>query len=113
MKKISILGSTGSIGTQTLEVIRTHADLFKAAVLSCGHNIELFREQLREFSPEFAVCAEEKDCIELEKEFPHIKFGFGMEALCAAAGFGSADITVNALLGMMGLRPLRDRKSVV
>ncbi len=105
MKRISILGSTGSIGTQTLEVIRTHSEDFKVAALCCGHNTELFRRQLKEFEPAFAVCAEEKDCLDLAAEFKNISFDFGMRGLCAAAELPEADIVVNSLLGMMGLRP--------
>ncbi len=104
MKKISILGSTGSIGTQTLDVIKSHSEEFKLVGLSCGHNIELFKKQLYEFKPEFASCADEKDCASLSREFPEIHFSYGMEGLCACAAL-DVDIVVNALLGMMGLRP--------
>ncbi len=105
MIKISLLGSTGSIGTQTLEVVRRHKDEFIVTALACGHNISLFKKQLAEFRPEIAVCAEEADCKALSAEFQDIEFSYGMEGLCAAASFEGADIVVNALLGMMGLRP--------
>ena len=105
MKRISILGSTGSIGTQTLDVIRTHSDEFCAIGLSCGHNVDLFRNQLLEFKPLFAACADEADCRELAKEFPDIHFEYGMEGLCNCASLADADIVVNSLLGMMGIRP--------
>ncbi len=105
MKKISVLGSTGSIGTQTLEVVSKYSDSFQIVGLTCGHNIDLFKKQLAEFKPYYAACTEEKDCIELNKEFPDIVFGYGMEGLCQAARLKEADIVVNSLLGMMGLRP--------
>ena len=105
MKNISILGSTGSIGTQTLEVIRKHSDSFQLIGISCGHNIELFKKQLAEFKPKFASCAEESDCVKLKAEFPEIEFAYGMDGLCQCASLDGVDIVVNSLLGMMGLRP--------
>ena len=108
MKKLSILGSTGSIGTQTLDIVRKHKDEFEISALTCGHNIELFRQQLKEFSPSFAVCAEERDMIVLAKEFPCIEFSHGLDGICTAASSADAEMTVNALLGMMGIRPTYD-----
>ena len=105
MKKISVLGSTGSIGTQTLDIVRNHRDEYEIISLSCGHNISLFREQLSEFKPSFAVVAEEKDMVELSKKFPGIHFSYGIDGLCEAATISEADIVVNALLGMMGIKP--------
>jgi len=105
MKKISILGSTGSIGTQTLEVISQFPEQFQVCGLTCGHNIELFREQVKKFKPYYAACAEESDCLKLNKEFPDVVFGYGMEGICTAASLEEADIVVNSLMGMMGLRP--------
>ncbi len=105
MKKLSVLGSTGSIGTQTLDIVRNHSDEFNIASLTCGHNIQLFRKQLEEFRPEFAVCAEEKDMEILAKEFPHIEFSWGLDGICTAASLESADMVVNSLLGMMGIKP--------
>lgn len=105
MKKISILGSTGSIGTQTLEVIKNHSDEFQVLALSCGHNIELFRKQLKEFRPKFAVCANEEDAKVLSKEYPGIDFAYGMDGLCQLSSLEECDMVVNSLLGMMGLRP--------
>lgn len=105
MKKISVLGSTGSIGTQTLDIVRNHRDEYEIISLSCGHNISLFREQLSEFKPSFAVVAEEKDMVEISKDYPCIHFSYGIDGLCEAATISEADIVVNALLGMMGIKP--------
>lgn len=105
MKTLVVLGSTGSIGTQTLEVVRRHKDLFKVLALSCGHNTDLFREQLKEFAPKYAACADEKDAAALSKEFPKTEFSYGIDGLCALASLSECDIVVNALLGMMGLAP--------
>ena len=65
MKKIAVLGSTGSIGTQALDVAERYPDEFSVAALSCGHNIALLREQIRKFSPAAVCVAEEKDAAEL------------------------------------------------
>ena len=105
MKKLSILGSTGSIGTQTLDIVRKHSDEFQIEALTCGHNISLFREQLKEFAPSFAVCADEKDMEVLSKEFPSIEFSYGINGICTAASQTRAEMVVNSLLGMMGIRP--------
>ena len=105
MKKIALLGSTGSIGTQTLEVIRTHKDEFSVCAMSCGRNIDLFREQLKEFRPAYAAVAGEKDALELSHEFPGISFGFGIDGICTAGAGSGADMAVNALLGMLGIQP--------
>ncbi len=108
MKNLSILGSTGSIGTQTLDIVRKHSDEFKVIALTCGHNINLFREQLKEFSPKFAVCAEESDMKILSKEFPHIDFSYGLDGICTAASLEDVHMVVNSLLGMMGIKPTYD-----
>ncbi len=105
MKTISILGSTGSIGTQTLELVRRHPEQFRIEALTAGHNTELLRQQIREFHPEFAVCAEMSDAVQLAAEFPEVQFGFGPEAICVAASYGSSEMIVNSLLGMMGIEP--------
>ena len=105
MKKIAVLGSTGSIGTQSLEVVRTHPDRFLVTALTCGKNIDLFREQLTEFRPEFAAVASEEDCIALSAEYPHIEFSFGINGITSCAVNSGADVVINSLLGMMGILP--------
>ena len=64
MKKLAILGSTGSIGTQTLGVVKKYPDRFEVTALSCGHNITLFEKQLAEFTPKLACVSDEKDALE-------------------------------------------------
>jgi 1-deoxy-D-xylulose-5-phosphate reductoisomerase len=105
MQKIAILGSTGSIGTQALEVVRTHSDRFKVTSMTAGLNIPLLREQLMEFKPDFAGTALQEDAQALSREFPDIDFFYGMEGLCAAATDSQADIVLNGLMGMLGLLP--------
>ena len=105
MKKIALLGSTGSIGTQTLDVVRQHPQQFEITVLTCGKNIELFRKQLEDFSPVFAVTQREEDAKALKKEFPAVEFSWGKEGLIQAAIHPESDVLLNALTGMMGLEP--------
>ena len=104
MKKITILGSTGSIGTQSLEVIRNNPDRFRVEALTCGANADLMAEQIREFRPAFAVTASEADAQRLSKEFPDVEFGWGREGLVTAAK-GGCDMVLNSLMGMRGLEP--------
>ncbi|MGN0379340.1 MAG: 1-deoxy-D-xylulose-5-phosphate reductoisomerase [Butyrivibrio sp.] len=106
MKNISILGSTGSIGTQTLDVVRNNSDINVVAI-TAGHNIKLLAEQIREFRPAFVAVAEEKDIAELRLLVPDAEYeaGYGMEGLVAAATRADADIVVTAIVGMIGIVP--------
>ena len=104
MKKIAILGSTGSIGTQTLEVIEENRDCFQVTALSCDQNTALLERQIEIFQPEMAVVSVEADARRLAAQYPHVAFLSGMEGLCAAAR-SDCDLVVNALVGMRGLLP--------
>jgi len=104
MKKVAILGSTGSIGTQALDVIEQNREEFKVSVISCASRIELLEEQIKKFAPEAVVTAEEKDALYLSRKYPHIEADFGVNGLNAAAS-GDADIILNSLVGMRGLVP--------
>lgn len=106
MKKLSILGSTGSIGTQTLEVVRENADLHITA-LAAGANIELLEKQIREFKPQYVAVWDEKKAIEL-KDFikdTNTKVVSGMEGLIFISTLEEIDIVVTAVVGMIGIRP--------
>lgn len=108
MKYISILGSTGSIGTQTLDVVRQHSDKIKVAAISGNKNIELLEKQIIEFNPELCCVMDEDKALELNKILPpHIKTEIvsGMEGLIAVAEFEKSEIIVTAVSGMIGLQP--------
>lgn len=106
MKKIAILGSTGSIGTQTLEVVRAQGDLQVTAMVA-GHNIDLFEQQIREFLPRNVAVWEEKDAYDLRTRVADlgVKVHFGMEGLIEIAADPDSEILVTAIVGMLGLRP--------
>ncbi len=106
MKKIAILGSTGSIGTQTLEVVETQGDIIVTA-LAAGSNIKLLEEQARKFLPKLVCVWEEEKARELAvsiKDLP-VRVVFGMEGLIEAATEPTAEIVVTAVVGMIGIRP--------
>jgi len=105
VKHISLLGATGSVGTQTLDVIREHPDSFKLVAFSSGRNIELTRQIIAEFQPALVSVTEKEDCDKLKVEFANTKFTFGQEGLVEVAVFDKADILVNAVLGSVGLYP--------
>lgn len=107
MKNISILGSTGSIGTQTLDVVRSYSDEITVTALAAGHNIEALAKQVREFRPKLVCVAEEVDIKRLKLLVPDIEYQacYGMEGLIQTATHTEADIVVTAIVGMMGIRP--------
>ena len=105
MKHIAVLGSTGSIGTQTLDVVRKYPDKFAVSALSCGRRTDLLRSQIREFSPECVCVAQEDEASRLRAEFGGLTVFSGEEGLCVLAKENSAETVVNGLLGMMGIRP--------
>ena len=105
MKSISILGSTGSIGTQTLDVIRSHPKEFRAIALSGFNEIETIQSQVKEFRPKlFWVGAEEKIGL-LERQFPDTRFVSGKKGLVEVATFEESDTVIGAIVGFAGLRP--------
>lgn len=106
MKKISILGSTGSIGTQTLDVVRKNKDI-EVAALAAGHNIKALAGQIREFSPKLVCIAEESSAAELRALTGGLKYElcFGPEGLVQAAVMPEAELVVTAVVGMMGIVP--------
>ena len=108
MKYISILGSTGSIGTQTLDVVREHSDKINVTAISGNKNIELLKEQIIEFKPHICCVMDENNAFALKKMLPsHIKTEIisGMEGLIATAEYEKSETIVTAVSGMIGLKP--------
>jgi 1-deoxy-D-xylulose-5-phosphate reductoisomerase len=105
LKKISLLGATGSIGTQTLDVIKNHPTEFQLVAMSVGSNIELTRKIIIDFQPELVSVKEKHDYDTLKTEFPFIKFVYGIEGIIEVAVFKHAEVVVNAVLGSVGLGP--------
>ncbi len=106
MKQIAILGSTGSIGTQTLEIVREQGDISVQA-LTAGKNINLLERQIREFRPKLAAVWEEADARQLRlrvSDLP-VKIVSGMDGLIEAAVLPETELLVTAVVGMIGLRP--------
>lgn len=106
MKKIAILGSTGSIGTQTLDVAREQGDL-EIIALSCGGNIRLMEEQMREFRPKLVSVWDEADAKALRENTKdlNIPITYGMDGLLEVAVHPESEILVTAIVGMLGIRP--------
>ena len=106
-KRIAILGSTGSIGTQALQVIEEHADLFEARVLTAGRNAELLVEQARRFLPQCVVIADEAryDYVLEALADTDVQVYAGADALCQVVELPSVDMVLTALVGFSGLRP--------
>ena len=103
---ISLLGATGSIGTQALDVIRENSDQFKLAAISAGKNIELVRGIIQDFKPEFVAVERKEDCDTLKSEFPFgTKFSYGEDGMTEAAVYAKSNILLNAVIGSIGLSP--------
>ncbi len=106
-RKIAILGSTGSIGTQTLDVVRRHPDLFEVALLSARSSTDLLIRQALEFDPAHVVICDESRYQTVADALQHsdTKVWAGVDSLCDLAGMDGVDIVVGAMVGFSGLRP--------
>lgn len=106
MKKIGILGSTGSIGTQTLEIVRNNPDV-KVIALAAGSNVTLLEKQIREFEPKVAVLWSEKAAADLKERVADlpVRVLSGMEGLLEIAVLPEVEVLVTAIVGMIGIRP--------
>ena len=107
MKYISLLGATGSIGQQTIDVVRNHPEQFRIVAFSAGKNIELVRTYINEFKPELISVQTKEDYETLKAEYSHqkVNFTYGDEGLVAVAVYHKASILVNAVMGSVGLFP--------
>jgi 1-deoxy-D-xylulose-5-phosphate reductoisomerase len=104
MKNIAILGSTGSIGTQTLEIVDRFPDLFNIISLAANRNVQLLKYQIEKFKPEFVVVSDEKNAQILSKQVD-IEVLAGEENIVTAASDNRVDLVINSLVGKSGLRP--------
>lgn len=106
MKKIGILGSTGSIGTQTLEIVRSNPDL-QVVALAAGSNVNLMEQQVREFHPMLAVMGSEEASADLKSRIADTdtKVLAGMEGMLELAVLPQMEVLVTAIVGMIGIRP--------
>jgi 1-deoxy-D-xylulose-5-phosphate reductoisomerase len=107
VKRISILGSTGSVGTQALEVVRDHPATFKVVVLSALKNSELLIQQAKEFKPAIVVICDESKYNEVKNALSalNIKVLAGEAALSEVAAYEDSDVVLTALMGSVGLKP--------
>lgn len=103
MKKISLLGATGSIGIQTIDILQAHPDSFKLVAFSSGRNLDKTREIIRALQPELVSVQNEEDALLLKSEFPQTSFTFGRAGLVEVATHPDVSVLVNAVLGSVGL----------
>ncbi|ODV55243.1 1-deoxy-D-xylulose-5-phosphate reductoisomerase [Lysinibacillus fusiformis] len=103
MKKISLLGATGSIGWQTYDILKEQREAFQLVAFSSGKNIEKTREMIDNLKPELVSMQLEEDALLLAKEYPTIHFTFGVKGLVEVATHPDSTILVNAVLGSVGL----------
>jgi len=106
MKRLAVLGSTGSIGTATLDIIRQHPTRFHASVLAAGSNIELLARQAADFRPDLLAVGSSAAAADLSRRFPDTSVVFGPDGLMRAACHENVDLVVGALVGAVGLAPV-------
>ena len=106
MKKIAILGSTGSIGTQTLEIVRNNPDL-KVVAMAAGTNVALMEEQIREFKPKKVAMWSEQAANDLRTRIAdlNVEVAYGMDGLLEVSTMEEMEVLVTAIVGMIGIRP--------
>ncbi|MBQ7954310.1 MAG: 1-deoxy-D-xylulose-5-phosphate reductoisomerase [Lachnospiraceae bacterium] len=117
MKKLGILGSTGSIGTQALDVVRANGEL-KVTALAAGSSVDKMEQQIREFHPKIAVMWEEKAAADLRERVADldVKVSYGMDGLMEIAAFAEVEVLLTAVVGMIGIRPtieaIKNKKTI-
>ncbi|MBE5853650.1 MAG: 1-deoxy-D-xylulose-5-phosphate reductoisomerase [Lachnospiraceae bacterium] len=107
MKKIGVMGSTGSIGTQTLDIVRNYPDRLEIVALAAGSSVELLEQQIREFKPRYAAMWSEEAAKDLKARVADldIEIGYGMDGLLKMAVLSEMEVLVTAIVGMIGIRP--------
>lgn len=110
MKRVTILGATGSIGTQTLDVISQNSDDFEVVALTASESVEKMAELIQRFCPSYAVMKNEEKAEELRKLLPNhsCEILYGMEGFVAVSTLPNVDVVVAAMVGMIGLRPVME-----
>ncbi|MBF2345499.1 1-deoxy-D-xylulose-5-phosphate reductoisomerase [Listeria seeligeri] len=108
MKKIILLGATGSIGTQALTIVRENPDKFQVVALSFGRNMDRGRAIIQEFKPKMVAVWHTRDKVTLQAEFPDLKVFNGLEGLREVSTYPDCDILLNAVMGSVGLLPTLD-----
>lgn len=109
MKKLTILGSTGSIGSQTLDVVRQHPGDFEITALTAGYNVDKMVQQIREFHPVYAVMKDEKTARLLQERLngsEMTRILSGMDGFCYVSTLDEVDVVVASMVGMIGLKPV-------
>lgn len=116
MKKISLLGTTGSIGLQTIDIIVQNPEDFQLVAFSSGRNIEKTKEIIALTKPELVSVQQERDALALQKQFPNVQFTYGLQGLIEVATHPDTTVFVNAVLGSVGLEStlaaIRMQKSI-
>jgi 1-deoxy-D-xylulose-5-phosphate reductoisomerase len=105
MKRVAILGSTGSIGTQALEVIASNPRRLVASLLTCNSRVDVLRRQIDRFRPEAVAVGRDADAVELGREYPDLRIYCGAEGLRDAIASEDCDVVLNAIVGIAGLEP--------
>jgi 1-deoxy-D-xylulose-5-phosphate reductoisomerase len=105
MKRVAILGSTGSIGTQALEVIDSSPRRLVASLLTCNSRIDVLRRQIDRFRPEAVAVGRDADAVELGREYPRLRIYCGAEGIRDAIAGEDCDVVLNAIVGIAGLEP--------
>ena len=106
-QKLAIIGSTGSIGTQTLDIVSQNPDDLQVVAMSCGKNIDLFEKQIRKYHPSLVSIGNEELAKDLKTRLADmdIRIVFGMDGLIEVATYSDADTVVTAVVGMIGVKP--------
>lgn len=104
-KYLTILGSTGSIGRQTLEVVSAYPDRFQVVALSAGENLELLKEQIIKFAPTYVCVKQQKDIAKLKNDFPKLNILAGENGLVEIASLNAVNLVVISIVGVAALKP--------
>lgn len=105
MRTLAILGATGSIGRQTLDVVRAHPGRLRVAAVTAHRNADALSAVIREFQPKYAAVGSEEEARRLRASFPSLQVGIGAAGLLEAASFPGVDLVVSALVGAVGIEP--------